>query len=165
MPGCASRCANIDTTTYSGAWWSARSHYGPGPESMNEDDRLDLYGTDLADYSDWLSAWNNEHGGGIVDTSAQFAKWLNWRFSIGTSALSNLPRRKRGHVGISCAPCPYDTKADDVRSEIMLGSVPSKVDHGVYYMKVSGRGSAWGFECTYSGCPYTLANGSPYFYV
>jgi hypothetical protein len=123
--------------------------------------RAELYLEDQTDYLEWLSVAPPH----VVDTEAQFARWINWRLSIGTTALDNLPQRKRDHTGVSCAPCPYDTQADDARSEIMLGSVPSKVDHGTYYMKVAQRGTAWGFECTYSGCPYLLSNGIPYFYA
>jgi hypothetical protein len=128
---------------------------------MDETYRLELYSEDLDEYYEWYGTTPS----GVVDDSQQFAKWLNWRLSIGTTALGNLPQRKRDHVGISCVPCPYDTQTSDARSEVMLDSVPSKVDHDIYYMRVAQRGSSWGFECTYSGCPYLLANGSPYFYA
>ena len=128
---------------------------------MDSDYRSELYLEDQTDYLNWFSSAPPD----VVDTVEQFGKWMNWRLSIGTTAMGNLPQRKRDHEGVSCAPCPYDTQADDVRSEIMLGSVPSKVDHDIYYMRVAQRGTSWGFECTYSGCPYLLANGVPYFYA
>lgn len=164
MPGCVRGCPTVDSTSYVTAWESVRNFFGPRPESMAPDDSLDLYGEDLIEYGDWLTEWNATYGG-ITDSPAQFGKWLIWRLSIGTAAAGNLPSRKRDHVGISCVPCPYDVKADDVRTENMLGSVPSKQDHDVYYMRVAQRGASWGFECTYSGCPYLLANGHPYFYA
>jgi hypothetical protein len=47
--------------------------------------------------------------------------------------------------------------------------LPTKVDHTnvdtgkVHYMTREYRGG-WGFECTYSGCPYNIANGTKYFF-
>jgi len=164
MAGCLHRCAPITATTYSGVWYQARDYYGPRPLSMSEDSGLILYNQDFSEYADWLSDWNSRFGG-VADTPAQFGKWLNWRLSIGTSALNNLPTRKRDHVGISCIMCPYDSKADPGRTERMLGIGVSRVNHDIYYMKVAQRGSVWGFECTYDGCPYYLLNGVRYFYV
>jgi len=165
MGDCITRCASLDVSTYAAAWASVRSHYGPTPAALSPEDGLDLYNEDFGEYNNWLTDWNTTHSGSLADTAQQFGKWMNWRCSIGTTALGNLPQRLREHVGVSCAPCPYDTKADDVRSEIMLGTVPSKVDHDIYYMRVAQRGTSWGFECTYSGCPYLLTNGRRYFYA
>jgi len=166
MAGCITRCASLDISTYVSAWTTARNHYGPVPAGMAPADRLDLYNVDFGEYNEWLTDWNTIHGGGKVDTPALFAQWMNWRLSIGTAALGNLPQRKREHVGISCAPCPYDTQADDVRSALMLGFTPAhKTDHGIYYMRVAQRGTSWGFECTDSGCQFLLENGIPYFYA
>lgn len=165
MPGCARRCVSITATTYSGVWWQAREHYGPNPQSLSDTYRLELYNEDLVAYGDWLTDWNTTYGG-IVDTPKQFGKWLNWRFSIGTATRDNLPQRKRDHVGISCVKCPYDSNAEDARSQLMLGFMPTtRTDHGSYYMRVSSRGGVWGFECTSDSCPYYLANGVRYFHV
>lgn len=165
MTRCLDRCPALDTSTHLTAWTDARTNYGPHPQSLIDADRLDLYNEDLGEYSDWLTDWNTTHSGTLTDTPQRFGEWLIWRFNVGTTANGNLPQRKRDHVGISCVTCPYDTQADDVRSTNMLGSVPSKVDHGIYYMKVAQRGTSWGFECTYSGCPHLSVNGVPYFYA
>ncbi len=142
MAGCITRCASITITTYYDVWAQARTHYGPTPSGMALEDRSALYLEDQTNYLEWYTTAPPA----TVENEQTFANWINWRCSIGTTALGNLPQRKRGHVGISCVPCPYDTQADDVRSEIMLGLVPSKVDHDIYYMRVAQRGTSWGFE-------------------
>jgi hypothetical protein len=137
---------------------------------MSNDYQTELYNIDLDNYSGWLSDWNAEHGGvvggnDLLDSTQRFGKWMVWRCVNGTVNYGNLQSRKRDHVGLSCALCPYDSSANDIRVINMLGSIPTQVDHGMYYMKVTQRGSVWGFECTYSGCPYLIENGHPYFYV
>lgn len=88
---------------------------------------------------------------------------------LGSTLSGNLGQYKvPEHVGHSYAPCPYSTQSDSVRSKLILGFIPSKVDHTdnngtVYYMKTASRGS-WGYECTYPGCPYILAHNIAYFY-
>lgn len=165
-----SRCPVVNYESHYNAWFSVRDHFGPRPTGMSYDDRVSLYDTDMNEYSEWLSEWNTNHGsivGGqdLQDTVQRFGKWMVWRCNVGTSYLGELPKRKREHVGMSCAPCPYDSKADPVRVNVMLGQVPVSTDHGVYYMKTANRGAVWGVECTYSGCPYLLENGTPYFYA
>jgi hypothetical protein len=33
------------------------------------------------------------------------------------------------------------------------------------YMNTASKGTMWGYECTYSGCPYKTYHNKPYFYV
>ena len=93
----------------------------------------------------------------------------------GTTYIGNLPQYKVfDHVGHCYAPCPYDVDATDIRTRHLLnistsGTLPLKVAHigddgKHYYMKTDNRGS-WGYICTYSGCPYALSTGRPYFYA
>jgi hypothetical protein len=100
--------------------------------------------------------------------STPFEYWLQWKYDHGTNAYANLSEYKANlDVGHCMAPCPYSTECADLRSEHMLGSVPTKVTHttgGVtYYMETAHQGK-WGFKCPYDGCPYYLANGIRYFY-
>jgi len=164
MPGCLS-CPVSDSTTIEGVWEDYRDHLGPITDSMSTEYRASLYAEDLSYYVEWADA----HGViSPLDNSNYrvFSKWFAWKLTIGSNSGGNLPVRLREHVGISCAPCPYDSNCDDIRAEIMVGSVPAvQTDHGIYYMKVDSRGSKWGFGCTYSGCPYLLDTGKNYFYV
>ena len=90
----------------------------------------------------------------------------------GTEAYGQLPQdKKQDDVGHCYAPCPYSTQSSDGRSSAMIGDPPpyTRVDHTsaddgkVYNMKTSHRGG-WGYECTYSGCEYLLAEGISYFW-
>lgn len=98
-----------------------------------------------------------------------------WSKIYGTTAIGNLPQYKvNNHVGKSYAPCPYDTEATDLRTAHLLGIsvsgiMPTKVQHlgsdgKHYYMRINGASGAWLYECTFSGCPYLLSNGSHFFY-
>jgi len=73
---------------------------------------------------------------------------------------------------------PVD-RYDRIRTMLGLGpndTLPSLVDHSVtvpvgsgtinkeVFMRPTRRG-VWGYECTYSGCPYYLAHGTHYFYA
>jgi len=180
MPNCLNRCPSVaDETTYSGVWYVIRNHFGPKPDSMSTElydlngvlynYRLKVYEEDIEEYYYWVDAWNTAHGGGVVETTAGFGKWLIWKLSVGTAEYGNLPTHKvNNHSGISCIPCPYDETSisSDFRSEMWIGSIPSvRTAHGNYYMKVASRGSSWGFECTYSGCPYLIEHGYPYFHA
>jgi hypothetical protein len=128
---------------------------------MGDTFRNNLYAADLADFV----IWANDHSQNASDPLL-FGKFMNWKLSIGTNSFGNLPQRVREYVGISCIPCPYDTASSEERSEIWLGEpVTSQLSHGVYRMKVSQRGNKWGFECTYPGCPFEVANGYPYFHA
>jgi len=105
-----------------------------------------------------------------------------WEQLYGTTTYGNLPQHKKHfHVGHCWAPCPYDIECNEVRTRNMLDlterdedgeyiyplptrTTHSGIDNKHYYMKTHSRG-VWGFECTYSGCPYYLAHGKRYFYV
>lgn len=160
------RCPSITETTYSGVWGEVRNHFGPIVASMSFDYRNELYGDDLTEFTDWLSDWNAEHGGGKTSTPELFAEWLIWRCNVGTANKGNLPTRKIDHTGIQGVICPFDDQVVMARAIAMLGYLPStQTNHGSYYMKVSMRGNDWGFECTYDSCPYLLDNGKTYFYA
>ena len=99
-----------------------------------------------------------------------------WKKLYGTEYFGNLPQYKVfDHVGHCYAPCPYDIDATDIRTRHLLdislsGTLPLKVAHigsdsKHYYMKTSNSAGAWGYQCTFSGCPYLLSTGVPYFYV
>ena len=69
-------------------------------------------------------------------------------------------------------PCPYDIieRSDALRSWVWTSvSGVTRADHEsggkVHYMRITARGNSWGFECTYSGCPFEIANGDPYFHA
>lgn len=169
MPGCLG-CPTSSGTTISGVWYDFRVHYGPNPDNMGTvvDGgiyRDVLYSQDLTFYSEW--AFERGMSDPLDDSNyAVFRKWFSWKLMFGSNSGGNLPDRVRDHVGLLCAPCPYDINCDDDRAMIMVGSVPgTQTDHGAYYMKIGSRGSKWGFECTYSGCSYLLDNGHKYFYA
>jgi len=110
-----------------------------------------------------LTAWL-ERGNGY------FEYFLQWQYERGTTIYGNLPQHKKHeHEGHCWAPCPYSTASSDIRSETMLGFVPTvKNDHGIHYMETGSNGASWGFRCTYSGCPFTTISGNEgkkYFYV
>lgn len=157
MPGCITKCTTFSTDTRENAWLDIRGHFGPVTEVGS-----DVYTQDISEWTEWATA-------NAVSTTdvAKFGRWLIWRCSYGTVNYGNLPTRKRDHVGISCIPCPFDSNNyDAVRSETWLGYIPTSLeDHGSYYMRVTQRGNVWGFECTYSGCPYQDDYGYPYFHA
>lgn len=160
-----SRCPTSTSVTISGVWTDFRNYCGPTMSGMSVGYRNELYVEDLGYYSEWADDY------GIADPLNDsnypiFKKWFSWKLMYGTNSGGNLPGRIRDHVGLSCALCPYDTNCNDVRAGHMVGSVPAiQTDHGKYYMRIEGRGSAWGFVCTYPGCPYLLDTGKNYFYV
>jgi len=157
MPGCLSRCTTYRTSSIADAWTDIRGHFGPiVPVGSN------IYLSDIAEWATWAT----NKGISELDAS-KFGKWLIWKCSYGTGDYGRLPTKLRDeHVGISCIPCPFDSNTyNSFRSEAWLGYTPiSLADHANYYMKVSHHGS-WGFECTYSGCPYLIEHGRPYFHV
>ncbi|MGD9158764.1 MAG: hypothetical protein PVG39_10190, partial [Desulfobacteraceae bacterium] len=101
----------------------------------------------VADFLTWDSQYNEDYNTWSVYYShVAFEQWLQWKYKIGTTFYGNLPRYKRlEHEGHCWMPCPYSTDSSDGRSETMLGFVPSKVDHGDYYMKTDNNGTAWGW--------------------
>lgn len=100
-----------------------------------------------------------------------------WEYMHGTDAYGNLPQYKKDqHVGHCYAPCPYSTQSPALRSFHMLGNdfdLNERYNHTdangiIYYMETTSKGSKWGFECTFNGCPYlTLPENdeTKYFYV
>jgi hypothetical protein len=156
MPGCITRCTTYRTDSIANAWLDIRGHFGPIVPVYS-----DIY---LADVGEW-AAWAADNGINVIDVS-RFGKWLIWKCSYGTTNYGRLPTKIRDHTGISCIPCPFDADSyDAVRAEVWLGYIPTSLsDHANYYMKVAHQGS-WGFECTYSGCPYLIEHGRPYFHA
>lgn len=161
MPGCLYKCPNINDIDLYNAWSSVRDHYGPKPDAMNDSYRTTLYNTDLSYFVSWAADMGQNPSDPVL-----FGKFMNWKLSIGTNNFGNLPSRKREYVGISCIPCPYDTASSTERSTVWLGSAPvSQNSHGIYRMRVSQRGNIWGFECSFSGCPFQISNGHSYFHA
>ena len=168
MANCLYKCPTISGSDFESKWESLRRHYGPLPEAMSSGIRYDRYSEDLL----YFVEWTTQNGRDSFDSNL-FGVWLNWKLSIGTNNYGNLPTRKKDHVGISCVPCPFSEKDDalsqsywDERSRTWLGYIPtSYVDHGNYYMRVAGRGSVWGWECTSNSCPYFLEMGRRYFHA
>lgn len=158
MSGCVTKCTTYRTDTIDHAWSDIRDHFGPIVNTSSS-----IYATDISEWNTWAAA----NGVDPVTDVDKFGKWLIWKCSYGTTNYGNLSTRIRDHEGISCIPCPYDSNGyDEDRSEMWLGFVPTTTtDHGSYYMKVTQRGNIWGFECTYSGCPYKTENGYPYFHA
>lgn len=80
-----------------------------------------------------------------------------------------LEHKKHQHVGNSWNPCPYSIQSSDIRSRAYLGAIPAgKNDHTddlgrIVYMRPIYKGD-WGYECTFSGCPYFQFYGTKYFY-
>lgn len=125
---------------------------------------LEEFYTDLFD---WTYYAQNRGAGATI-----FEKWVQHKFSMGTTMYGNLPQHKKHeHVGHCWMPCPYDVNTEVVRMRAMLdldvGQFPieGRNDHGVYYMKTDHSGPVWGFSCTYHNCPYLVAYGSTYFYA
>lgn len=163
MAGCVTRCTTFSRDSIQAAWTDIRGHFGPIVDWSTESGTLAA--TDVTTWTEWAVS----NGIDPADVT-KFGRWLIWYLSYGTVEYGNLPTRKREHEGISCLPCPYSTDATALRTRLMLGledtdPLPTQVDHGTYYMKVSGRGGVWGFECTSPSCPYYLDHGRPYFHV
>lgn len=163
------RCKPDCITTYSGTnrekWDYVRTFYfGDYTEIRAADDEARI-----ADEAAAIVLFTEEEASWLArSSSTPFEQWLQWKYDHGTNAYGNLSEYKANDdVGHCLAPCPYSTQATDLRSEHMLGSVPTKVTHtagGVtYYMETAHQGK-WGFKCPYDGCPYYLTNGIRYFY-
>jgi len=164
MPNCFDKCPTISGSDFEEIWDELRWHYGP--RSMSATDRTNLYTEDMSEFVDWA----NNSGRDSFD-AALFGKWLNWKFSVGTTEYGNLSQRKRDHEGITNIFCPYDSNSTILWTAMWLGiseteaASITKSDHGKYYMKVSNSGSSWGFKCTSDTCPYFLNSGNRYFHV
>jgi hypothetical protein len=166
MPGCATKCTTYSRDSIQAAWEDIRYHFGPRiPWSTSADSLA------AKDVSAW-NVWATANGVDPVTDVDKFGKWLIWKCSYGTTEYGNLPTRKRNHVGISAGPCPYDIliRSSEERSLMWTGltslvRADHTVDGKVHYMKVTSKGNLWGFECTYSGCPYQNVTGYPYFHA
>lgn len=163
-------CVDVSQTASNEEVWKAiRQVYGPYPTYDLPTDilpsyqrHIDLFNSDVAEYNAWVSVTGH--------TTVSFKKWLIWYIMHGTTNYNNLRTNKVGEkVGRSYAPCPYDTNSSDIRSTIMLGTVPTKVLHELnsvhYYMEASNKGPKWGWQCTFEDCPYNISNNKKYFYI
>lgn len=150
------RCTTFRTDSIENAWLDIRSVFGPIVQVGSA-----TYNKDIDEWTSWAISNSFDP---ISDVSL-FGKWLMWKCNFGTTNYGNLPTKKRDHEGISCIPCPYDsTSYDPIRSALWIGNEPvTTSDHGKHYMRIHNRGSKWGFECTYSGCPFSIEHGYPYF--
>ena len=158
MPRCLSGCPDFRRTNREDAWLDIRGHYGPVADVGSS-----VYQRDITAWNTWA----NSKGIDPITNVATFGNWLIWKCSFGTDNLGNLPTRKREHLGISCIPCPYDSvNYDEGRSELWLGFVPTALaDHGNHFMKITQKGTSWGFSCTFPGCPHNVEYGFPYFHA
>lgn len=157
MPGCLTRCTTYRSDSIANAWVDIREHFGPKVPVGST-----IY---IDDVNEWV-VWASDNGINTLDAN-KFGKWLIWKCSVGTTNYGNLPsNKKHTHVGVCHASCPFDSNNyDEIRSESWLGYIPTSLaDHGKFYMKTMYHGS-WGMECTYSGCPYLIEHGRPYFHV
>lgn len=168
MPGCATRCTTFRRSSMEAAWVDIRYHFGP----RNEPWSTAAGSLSYIDVATW-EAWAISKGINTTDVNV-FGKWLIWLLSYGTVEYGNLPTRIRDHVGISCIPCPYDLRSSAIRTRIWLDlletdPLPTQTDHTVtgegHYMKVTQRGTIWGFACTDPNCPFLVANGLSYFHA
>ncbi len=150
-------CPTYRTDTVDNAWIDIRDNFGPRVPVGSE-----IYLTDMSEWTTWASS------NGIDPTNAvKFSKWLIWLIQYGTVNYGNFPsNKKQEHTGRSWSPCPFDSNCySAMRSETMLGYTPSSTaNHGNFFMKPMYHG-VWGMECTYSGCPYMVEYGRPYFYI
>lgn len=163
MAGCITKCTSFSRDSIQAAWEDIRDHFGPRVSWSEATGSL--ASVDVATWTAWATTKGVDPNNVNV-----FGNWLIWFLSYGTVEYGNLPTRKRDHEGISCIPCPYSNASSAVRTRLVLGleessPIPTQTDHGTYYMKISARGGAWGFECTSPTCPYYLDNGRRFFYV
>jgi len=145
MTGCVTRCTTFRTDNINNAWLDIRGHFGPVTQVNSS-----YHQTDIAEWT----VWANNNGIDPVTNVIKFGNWLIWKCSYGTTNYGNLATRVRNHVGIDGVFCPYDTNADSDRTRVWLGlldtdPLPTKEDHGTYYMKVTNYGGVWGWACTY----------------
>lgn len=167
MAGCRPICVEIITGTDREKWEYVRAFYYSDYESRDISDPSRIADEAIKDqqYAEDHAIWST------IYPHVPFEKFMHWYYEYGTYQYGNLPDYKKDdHVGHCFAPCPYDSNATELRTRHLLGLadnelLPTRVPHGIYYMKTESRGGRWGFECTYDSCPYYLANGRRYFYV
>jgi len=168
MTRCKAQCVEIVSGTNRDKWNYVRSlYFGQRTENRLPDDpsRIadELYEdqTFTEDQAVWLSSYS----------SVPFERFMQWYYERGTYQYNNLPDwKKDDHEGHCYALCPYDSACNTVRIRHMLDlsisdPLPIRVAHGNNYMKTASRGSKWGFECVFDGCPYYITTGQRYFYV
>jgi hypothetical protein len=152
------KCPVYRVDSIDNAWLDIRAVFGPANAQIGSD-------TYIRNTSEW-TAWAVSNGVDPLNVD-KFGKWLIWLLTYGTVNYGNLPSdKKHEHTGRCWSPCPFDSTCyDAIRSETMLGYVPTSLsNHSSSYMKPAYHGT-WGMECTYSGCPYLIEYGRPYFYV
>jgi hypothetical protein len=182
MPGCKPPCVEIVSGTTRQKWNYVRNLYQMSYTlASGTYDYYDSRGVDdparIMDetafnqmYQADLDHWMSYH------SSKPFELYLQWRFQHGTRAYGNLPQPEYlNKVGHCWMPCPYSTECTDTRTRLMLGlsdtdPLPPKTSHELVdgkkvYLKTASSGAAWGFICTFDGCPHYIANGTRYFYV
>lgn len=168
MAGCKPPCVRVISGTDREKWEYVRDLYYPtrtetrdasDPAYIAEQAELDdIYNED---HTIWLAYYSH----------VPFEKFMQWYYTYGTYQYNNLPEHKKHeHIGHCFAPCPYDSNAKELRTRHLLDlgdsdPLPTRNDHGIYYMRTTSKGSKWGFECTFDNCPYYVANGQRYFYI
>ena len=182
MPGCRPPCVTTFSGTNRQKWNYVKNLYMPSYTIDGDGDYTDNRSASdvarIADedkydamYAEDLAHWQ------ATRPSADFEKWLQWQYEIGTIHYGNLPQHKKSeHVGYCWFPCPYSNENEGTEvpiewSRYKLGlddneyPLEGRNDHGIYYMKLQSKGNNWGFECSYDGCTYYVAYGERYFYV
>lgn len=176
MPDCIPSCVEIkEGWTDRQKWNYVKNLYQPNYAIDSNGDEVDARDIDdearIADFVIWDGQYNEDYTTWqAFYSSTPFEKWLQWQYKVGTTWYGNLPQHKRNdHEGHCWIPCPYSTDSSDDRSDAMWDvhgdPTLTKNDHGNNYMQTESNGTAWGYRCTYSGCPYETANNKPYFYV
>lgn len=164
MSRCLNYCITVSGTTNEEIWREICLEIGP--VDVTSSGVIDYMNREITEYEVWTT----------MNKVVPFDKWLLWKRRVGTSNYGNLPSDKKNlnKEGHCYAPCPYSTQSNDVRTALLLGlaegdALPAKVDHtagGItYYMETASRGSKWGFECIYPGCPHYLLTGQKYFFT
>ena len=164
---CGPDCVTIVSGTNRDKWDYVRGLYFeiyslPDPREVSDPARV-------AEEAAMTALFNSEEAAWLANySSTPFEYWLQWKYERGTEVYGNLPQHKVSeHEGHTFVPCPYSTECSDLRSEHLLGSVPTKVTHtigGITHYMVTAQSGKWGFMCMYDGCPYYLATGERYFY-
>jgi len=188
MPGCKPSCVTTFSGTLRQKWNYVKNLYMPAYTIDSNGSWIDNRATDdpariaaeskyTSMYNVDLAIWQARTASGHNET---FERFLQWQYEIGTTAYGNLPQHKKHeHEGYCWMPCAYhrsdhwtqeqiDAMRDRTRTMLGLESWQDPLegfsDHGDYYMRLHAKGNIWGYECTYSGCPYYVTYGERYFY-